>query len=189
MNLKVLEELNEHKLAPAPLIAVQSLVNTYSWDDQVELMGDSDDARTWLVSAGLLDPEARVSDSEHQTLIEFREALREILESHHTGEKAPDATRTLARLSDEHKVAYEVSKEGEVGLNLEPAGDVSRLIGQTLGIIHQAQNLDQWRRLNICAAEDCRWAFYDNSKNRGGTWCRMEVCGNRTKNRRYRSKN
>ena len=29
-------------------------------------------------------------------------------------------------------------------------------------------------------------AFFDSSRNRGGSWCRMEVCGNRIKNRHYR---
>jgi len=28
----------------------------------------------------------------------------------------------------------------------------------------------------------------DASKNRGATWCQMEVCGNRVKNRRYRKR-
>jgi predicted RNA-binding Zn ribbon-like protein len=118
----------------------------------------------------------------------MREALREMLEANHRGETAPVAARTLAGLSGESPIAYEVTPEGEIRLNLDPAPDVSGLIGQILGIINQAQTTDQWPRLGICAAETCRWAFYDTSKNRGGTWCRMEVCGNRTKNRRYRSK-
>ena len=29
---------------------------------------------------------------------------------------------------------------------------------------------------------------YDSSRNRGGTWCQMEVCGNRIKNRHYRER-
>jgi len=41
---------------------------------------------------------------------------------------------------------------------------------------------------DLRASDDCRWAFYDSSKNRGGTWCRMEECGNRVKNRRYRDR-
>lgn len=188
MNVEVLEELIEFKVAPTPLIMVQGLVNTFSWDDQVELMGDAEESRAWLVSADLLAADASVSPAEHETLIALREAVREMLESNHTGEPAPEATKTLAELSARHPVAYEVKDDGEIGLSLEPAPDVDALIGQTLGVIHQAQNLDQWSRLNICAAEDCRWAFYDASKNRSGTWCKMEICGNRTKNRRYRTK-
>ncbi|UXX94677.1 CGNR zinc finger domain-containing protein [Streptomyces sp. AD2-2] len=43
-----------------------------------------------------------------------------------------------------------------------------------------------WSRLKLCASADCRWAFYDTSRNGGGRWCSMEVCGNRNKTRAYR---
>lgn len=43
-------------------------------------------------------------------------------------------------------------------------------------------------RVKLCGAEDCRWAFYDKSRNGSRTWCSMGVCGNRQKARTYRSK-
>lgn len=43
-----------------------------------------------------------------------------------------------------------------------------------------------WNRLKLCSAPDCRWAFYDTSRNGGGRWCTMEACGNRNKTRAYR---
>ncbi len=43
-----------------------------------------------------------------------------------------------------------------------------------------------WRRLKACRNEGCRWAFYDGSKNRSGSWCTMDVCGSRAKMRAYR---
>jgi len=45
-----------------------------------------------------------------------------------------------------------------------------------------------WDRLKICPAHDCRWAFYDRSKNRSRTWCSMQVCGNREKSRTFRAR-
>ena len=45
-----------------------------------------------------------------------------------------------------------------------------------------------WSRLKACPADDCHWAFYDESKNRSGTWCDMAVCGNRAKVRAYRER-
>jgi predicted RNA-binding Zn ribbon-like protein len=41
-------------------------------------------------------------------------------------------------------------------------------------------------RLKSCRNHDCRWAFYDYSKNRSASWCSMQLCGNRTKTRAYR---
>ena len=43
-------------------------------------------------------------------------------------------------------------------------------------------------RLKLCLADDCRWAFYDRSKNRSRTWCSMDVCGNRAKSRTHRGR-
>jgi hypothetical protein len=37
----------------------------------------------------------------------------------------------------------------------------------------------RWQRLRLCAATDCRFAFYDASRNRTGIWCSMSTCGNR----------
>jgi predicted RNA-binding Zn ribbon-like protein len=46
----------------------------------------------------------------------------------------------------------------------------------------------RWKRLRLCASEDCRWAFHDTSRSGGGRWCSMEVCGNRHKTRAYRQR-
>lgn len=43
-------------------------------------------------------------------------------------------------------------------------------------------------RVKLCGGDDCRWAFYDNSRNGSRQWCSMEVCGNRQKARTYRSR-
>jgi predicted RNA-binding Zn ribbon-like protein len=45
-----------------------------------------------------------------------------------------------------------------------------------------------WVRLKICPADDCLWAFYDESRNRSRTWCSMRVCGNREKARSWRAR-
>ena len=42
--------------------------------------------------------------------------------------------------------------------------------------------------VKACPADDCRWAFYDRSRNRSGTWCDMSDCGNRAKARAYRKR-
>ena len=73
-----------------------------------------------------------------------------------------------------------------LSLDLEPAKSIDGVIAQLIGIIFQAQLEGEWPRLKICASDECRWAFFDSSRNRGGTWCQMEICGNRIKNRAYR---
>ena len=46
----------------------------------------------------------------------------------------------------------------------------------------------RWGRLKLCAAPDCRWAFFDTSRSGGGRWCSMQICGNRHKTRTYRQR-
>jgi predicted RNA-binding Zn ribbon-like protein len=45
-----------------------------------------------------------------------------------------------------------------------------------------------WGRLKLCPADDCRWAFYDRSRNRSRVWCDMADCGNLAKVRGYRAR-
>jgi predicted RNA-binding Zn ribbon-like protein len=45
-----------------------------------------------------------------------------------------------------------------------------------------------WERIKACGNPDCRWAFYDNSKNHSGRWCEMASCGNRMKARAFRER-
>ncbi|MBN8869669.1 MAG: CGNR zinc finger domain-containing protein [Solirubrobacterales bacterium] len=189
MDTAFLEELIEYKVAPEPLIAIQGLLNTHDYERDEELLGDPAAAADWLAGAGLLKKGGTVTEEEYRDLLWLRQTLREILEAQSHADLDKEAVNALRQLSDKYPAGYDVSEEGLVTLCLKPVDTTEELIGQLVGIVGMAQDLDWWKRLKICAADDCRWAFYDSSKNRGGTWCRMEVCGNRTKNRRYRSKN
>lgn len=188
MNVEKLQRQVEYKFAPGALLAVQALANTYSFEDDEELLDDPESARKWLVGSDLALPSATVSAGELSDLLELREAVRALLGSNLNGEADHEVNARLAEIASDHPVTFAVSELGEVSLDLEPAGSVDGVIAQMLGIVFQAQRDGEWPRLKICACDDCRWAFYDSSRNRGGTWCKMEVCGNRIKNRRYRSR-
>jgi predicted RNA-binding Zn ribbon-like protein len=74
-----------------------------------------------------------------------------------------------------------------------PVGGMPRLVAQdVVGAVFAAASrltvLDQWERVKICPADDCRWAFYDRSRNHSRTWCSMQICGNREKARSWRGR-
>ena len=74
-------------------------------------------------------------------------------------------------------------------VSLQPqAGGVDGALGRLLAIVQGAIAEGTWGRLKVCRQHTCQWAFYDHSKNRSGSWCRMELCGNRVKARAYRSR-
>lgn len=44
------------------------------------------------------------------------------------------------------------------------------------------------KRVRACEADTCRWLFLDTSKNHMRRWCKMKVCGNRMKARRFQAR-
>ncbi len=44
---------------------------------------------------------------------------------------------------------------------------------------------DQVQFIRACSSKSCQWLFLDTSKNHRRRWCSMQVCGNRTKVRRF----
>ncbi len=44
------------------------------------------------------------------------------------------------------------------------------------------------RRIKVCAGGPCDWIFLDASRTGRRRWCRMSVCGNNAKVRRYRDR-
>ena len=65
--------------------------------------------------------------------------------------------------------------------------------GDVLAIVLKAIEADQWKRLKACP--DCRWVFYDHSRNASKKWCGMyargpegRACGTIAKVRRHRAR-
>jgi predicted RNA-binding Zn ribbon-like protein len=175
----------EYKVAPEPLIAVQGLANTFAFEPEEERLFDAASARRWMVESNLAASGVEVGDEELERLVAFREVIRDLIDANMSGAPDRGASAKLARVVADHPVRL-AAADGALSLELAPAATVDELISQLCGIVLQAQLEGQWSRLKICASDECRWAFYDSSRNRGGTWCQMEICGNRIKNRAYR---
>lgn len=60
--------------------------------------------------------------------------------------------------------------------------------GAVLAAAQRLVVLGEWARVKICPADDCRWAFFDRSRNHSRVWCSMRVCGNREKARIWRGR-
>ena len=78
---------------------------------------------------------------------------------------------------------------GEGEWSLEPAADgIDAFLGRILGIVARSMADGTWSRVKACRNDSCRWLFYDQSRNRSGTWCTMAICGSRMKARAYRAR-
>lgn len=61
-------------------------------------------------------------------------------------------------------------------------------VGSVLAAATRLSLLGEFSRIKICPADNCRWAFYDRSRNRSRSWCSMSSCGNREKARAWRQR-
>lgn len=178
----------EGKAAPAPLLVVQAFANTIDVEDEIDWLDSVEEAERWLRETGLGSPKLRVTPALLGPAKELREVIRALLAANEQGKTDRKAATALGALASQHRIPLRASADGELEVDLSPADSADDLLAQMLGIVFEAQATDTWPRLKLCENDECAWAFYDSSRNRSGSWCRMGACGNRLKNRAYRER-
>jgi len=179
---------DEPKPAPGPLILVQALVNTVERPDGMDRLADPADARPWLVDNHLLGPQTGLTDADLDLVRGVREGLRSLLVQNAGGPAPSDsALAALREIASTGTVRACVVDDGQVQLTTTGDSIRDRLVDRLL-IIRDAQRDGTWPFLKACANDECQWAFYDKSRNHGGTWCDMATCGNKLKNRAFRAR-
>ena len=177
----------EDKPAPGRLRLVQALVNTLEIETGLDRLADAADAAPWLIANGL-SAAGDVSPDDLAQVRKVREALRALI-IRNTG--GPEPTEdALAPLRDIAATSVlRAALDGDGTVRLAPEGDTptARLLDVLL-TVQEAQRNGTWTHLKACANDECQWAFYDRSRNHGGTWCDMTTCGNKIKNRDFRAR-
>lgn len=169
---------------PPHVEVVRRFVNTVDLESGEDALADGEALRAWAVGEGHLSascPRFHEPDVVHAVAV--REALRDLL-ADHADEPA------VARLNEAAATAPMLVRvvDGHTA-ELEPAATgVDALVARILAAVVQAMLDGSWPRLKVCRLETCRWAFWDASKNRSGSWCSMAVCGNRAKASAYRAR-
>ncbi|HXS43211.1 MAG TPA: CGNR zinc finger domain-containing protein [Solirubrobacteraceae bacterium] len=174
-------------VAPAGVEPIRAFVNTCDRERGTEELASPAALGAWLAGRGLLDQDAAVTRAELRRAIELREALRAVLVAHAGRELDAAAPAVLERAA--RRARLEVRFDAGARARPEPlAPGVDGALGRLLALVAAAQEDGTWPRLKACVADDCRWAFYDRSRNRSAVWCDMGVCGNREKVRAYRER-
>ena len=151
------------KAAPEPLRRVQLLVNSIDVHNEVEWLPE------WLAEHGLPRAGRRAR--------KLREALRLLVLANNGLPVERSAVELVNHAAQ--RVAVRLDDTGAVRLSSQ--GDA---LDEIVVIVLGAMLDGTWPRLKACP--NCHWCFYDYSPNRSATWCSMQLCGNRTKTRRYR---
>jgi predicted RNA-binding Zn ribbon-like protein len=149
--------------APAPLREVQLFVNSIDQENGVEWLPD------WLAEHDATDQAERAEA--------LRAALRALVLANNALPLADGAVEAF----NAEAARVRLRLDDEARLHLGPSGDpLDRIVELTLAAMFDGS----WSRLKAC--RHCCWSFYDKSPNRSGTWCSMQLCGNRAKTRSYR---
>lgn len=171
--------------APEPLQLVQDLVNTVDLEAGADELRTAEEAAGWARGRGLsgLGYDAGALTD----VLTLREALRDVCTAH-TGTDVPAATAAaLDRLLARAPLRLAVDTEGRASVRsadgLSGAAEVTAAVAAA---IVRATADGTWPRLKACAADTCRWVYYDRSPAGRSRWCTMAVCGSRAKMRTYR---
>jgi predicted RNA-binding Zn ribbon-like protein len=168
------------KAAPEPLRLVQQFVNSVDLEHGREWLATPAALRKWLAEHDL--PAGRVTDGDLARAHELREALRRLLVANNRGTSDADAIDAVNRAIERSGLQPRLTREGQ---HLVPVGrGVDAAFGRILAVALESMRSGTWLRLKAC--RQCRWSFYDYSRNRSATWCSMSICGNRLKTRAYR---
>ena len=182
------EKTEQTKQAPEPLGLVQRFANTRNRMRGYDLLESPEQARGWLEESGY-GPVGSIGETELARLRELRERLRDILLSHNLGtsSKVAEASSRLTDLVGNIAPGVSFDSSGRPLLS-SPSTGTEKVIEDLLIAAIGAGYEGAWQRLKACANDECRWIFYDTSKNRSGSWCAMEICGSRAKMRSYRER-
>jgi predicted RNA-binding Zn ribbon-like protein len=171
------------KAAPPPLRLVQSFVNTVDLEHRREWLGDTKALAAWAYEHRLVPRGTRFTHAELGRALELREALRSLLAANRDRTQDEAALQALTDAARSGRLTVAFDLDGSP--TLEPAArGFDGLAGQLVGVAVTSMLDGSWERLKACG--NCRWAFFDESKNRSARWCSMQLCGNRLKTRAYR---
>jgi predicted RNA-binding Zn ribbon-like protein len=161
-------------------------VNTHDLEEEVDAIADPDLLRDWIAEhTGEYLPD--VDEDDRERILELRESLRALLRTNNGGKASAEELQPLREAAERSRYRLTFDPEGQ--LSLAPArADLTGFESRLLLAIERLQCEQVWPRLKACTDEECQWAFYDATRNRSRTWCSMDVCGNREKTRRYRSR-
>src|SRR5262245_42491709 len=160
----------------------------------LELMNGGDDP-DWFEDAlrrWQLSPGRSLEPAELAALRSLRVLLRRLAGTVDSGSplSEPELAELNAVIGSAPVVARLEIVAGEYALDMTPqAGSWIGLALRDLGGSFTAMLLrSSPPRLKLCANEECRAAFYDETKSRTRRWCDGKTCGNRVRARRHRAR-
>jgi predicted RNA-binding Zn ribbon-like protein len=144
----------------------------------------------FLEEAHLMAP-VPPSEAEFAALKAFRARLRSMAEKLAAGGTLEsDDQAELNRVMAVGPVLRRVEPEGTgYRLDLVPVhSGWAQVMAEVAASFADTLSGGEGARVRICENPDCRWVFYDETKNRAKRFCDDKACGNLMKVRRFRAR-
>lgn len=156
-------------------------------EEQDEL-ADVSRLASWLQQRGSSQTTPHLQERDLRAIQELRAALREYIRLD-PGKRAGNAV-AAARFNEaaaQFPLVFHLSKSGVPELAPRTSPHQATL-AEILAEFYQLAVQNRLHRLKMCASEECRWIFYDQSRPGTRRWCSSSLCGNRHKTRSYRER-
>jgi CGNR zinc finger/Putative stress-induced transcription regulator len=188
--------------APGSLRWVAELINTRSAEFGTDEIATPALLANWLRDRYLLRAGVPVTTDEHHRTVRMREGLRALAAMNNTGPDEADhgrgsspprrdpsgsALADLAGLARRLPLVLDIDGRTPRLMPLS-RGTADTVLASMLAAVAESVASGTWNRLKVCKDPGCRWAYYDQSRNRSRAWCSMAACGNRAKARAFRSR-
>ena len=152
-----------------------------------EELGSPEALVAFLTKEGLVDRRTAARPGDLRRALEVREALRDLAGANNGEPLPPESVEVLNRAAARAKITP--AFDDHATWRIEPVADgVDGALGRMLAGVLRSMSDGTWDRLKACGNPECRWAFYDATKNQSGRWCDMASCGNRMKARTFRER-
>ena len=150
---------------------VVDFLNTVDFDEHTDVLDSDEVWLSWLSEHELPKPTGESASAVRRHRSKAR-TIRDDLRMVASGQDCEIRQFPLALTLDGH----------------EPRLGGTDSLEEVMGAVARLGILGELERVKICPADDCLWAFYDQSRNGSRQWCSMAVCGNRAKPRAHRAR-
>lgn len=175
---------------PEPVQRLVAFINTRHCPDGDDVLAD-ERAPGWLATwLGRDDAELSVEPDALLALRDLREGMRELAAANNGQQADTDVIQGAATVLASAPVILQLGDDQRgphlvADSDADPARRTVAAVAQSYLTVRASGD---WARVKSCAAADCRWAYFDTSRNRSRRWCDMTNCGNRAKNRTWRER-
>ena len=159
---------------------MRDFVNTIEWEQDRDTWNTPSDLEAWFIDRANV-PASGFRRADLVIARRVREGFRSMLLLNAGHEP-------LAASMDDFNdalgaVALRMRASDDGTFTLAPTGStgVAAALASIVDAVAVARSDGHWARLKACSRDECRWAYYDGSRNLAARWCSMAGCGNYVK--------